>query len=852
MEPDRRARGSLRIYLGAAPGVGKTYSMLAEAHRRVARGSDVVVAYLEAHGRANTSAQLRGLEVVPRRTLAHRGTAVEEMDVDAVLARRPSIALVDELAHTNAPGARNAKRWQDVEELVAAGIDVVTTLNVQHLESLNDVVERITGVRQQETVPDHVVRSADQVELIDMTPEALRRRMAHGNVYGPETVDSALANYFRPGNLAALRELALLWLADQVDSGLEGYREHHGITDPWETRERVVVSVTGAPGSENLIRRGARIARRTRAELLGVHVRQQDGLMAPPFEDLAEHRRLVEALGGAYHEVASADVALALVEFARAENATQLIVGASRRGRWRDLLGGSIVNRVVRLSGPIDVHVISPESTEPPGTASPVRRLAPRGRTPPAPRRRAAAWALALLGLPLVTVLLVGLRDHLALGGVLLLYVLMVVAVAVLGGLAPAVVAAVGGFLLGNWYFTPPLHRFSIGENENMLALLVYLVVAVVVSSLVAVARRRTAESSRATAEAETLASLAGQLVDSDPLPLLMIQMRRAFGLEGVALLRRSGDGWLQEAADGAAPSTPEEADATERLDDELLLVVRGGALAADDRRVLNAFAAHLGAALERRRLRHEAANAASLAEANALRAALLQAVSHDLRTPLAGIKASVSSLRQRDVAWTEEQQDEFEATIEEETDRLTKLVGDLLDMSRIQADAVRPEMRAVALDEVVPAALHSLGARANRVRVDVADNLPAVSADPGLLERVVANLVDNAIVHTRPGTAVRVEAGEVNGEVHLRVIDRGTGIESTQREQAFEPFQRLGDAGRTSGTGVGLGLAVARGFTRAIGGDLAIDDTPGGGTTMVVTLRPATASRTVPQVARR
>jgi two-component system sensor histidine kinase KdpD len=851
MEPDRPARGTLRIYLGAAPGVGKTYAMLGEAHRRVGRGADVVVAFVEPHGRANTAEQARGLEVVPRRTSAHRGAALEELDVDAVLARRPTVALVDELAHTNAPGSRNAKRWQDVEELLAAGIDVVTTVNVQHLESLNDVVERITGVRQQETVPDHVVRAAEQIELVDMTPEALRRRMAHGNVYGADTVDSALANYFRPGNLAALRELALLWLADQVDIGLEGYREHHGITEPWETRERVVVSVTGAPGSENVIRRGARIARRTRAELLGVHVRQQDGLISPPHEDLAEHRRLVEALGGTYHEVASSDVALALVEFARAENATQLIVGASRRSRWRELLGGSIVNRVVRLSGPIDVHVISrePADAEIDGAA---RTLAPRGRTPLAPRRRAAGWALALLGLPLVTVLLVALREHLALGGVLLLYVLMVVAVAVVGGLAPAVVAAVGGFLLGNWYFTPPLHRFTIGEGENLVALVVYLVVAVVVSSLVAVARRRTAESSRATAEAETLASLAGQLVDSDPLPLLMVQMRRAFGLEGVALLRRAGDTWVQEAADGAAPRTPDEADETERLDDDLLLAVRGGALAADDRRVLNAFAAHLGAALDRRRLRDEAATAASLAETNALRAALLQAVSHDLRTPLAGIKASVSSLRQRDVTWTAEQRAEFQATIEEETDRLTKLVGDLLDMSRIQADAVRPEVRAVALDEVVPAALRSLGSRANGVQVDVADTLAPVAADPALLERVVANLVDNAIVHTRPGTSVRVEAGEVAGEVHLRVIDRGAGIESARREQAFEPFQRLGDAGRLSGTGVGLGLAVARGFTRAIGGELVIDDTPGGGTTMVVTLRPAPAGRPLPEVARR
>ena len=337
------SRGDLRIYLGAAPGVGKTFAMLDEGHRRHERGTDVVVGFVETHGRPRTAAQLRDLEIVPRRIMAHRGAMFEEMDVDAVLARRPQVVLVDELAHTNVPGSRNPKRHQDVEELLAAGIDVITTVNIQHLESVNDVVEQITGVKQRETVPDAVVRAADQVELVDMTPEALRRRMAHGNIYRAEKVDAALGNYFRVGNLTALRELALLWVADKVDAGLQEYMEAQGISSTWETRERVVVAVTGAPSGDHLIRRASRIAQRTKADLLGVHVQSSDGLADAPPELLEAHRQLLADLGGDYHEVVGSDVAKTLTQFARGEHATQLVLGATRRSRWSELTRGSII-----------------------------------------------------------------------------------------------------------------------------------------------------------------------------------------------------------------------------------------------------------------------------------------------------------------------------------------------------------------------------------------------------------------------------------------------------------------------------------------------------------------------------
>src|SRR5579864_2346506 len=362
------ARGQLRLYLGAAPGVGKTFAMLNEGRRRHGRGTDVVIGYVETHGRPMTAAQIGDLETIPRARIEYRGATFEEMDAAAVIARHPKVALVDELAHTNVPGSKNAKRWQDVEEILDAGIDVITTLNIQHLESVNDVVERITGVVQRETIPDAIVRKSDQIELIDSTPEALRRRMAHGNIYAPEKVDAALANYFRIGNLAALRELALLWVADRVDDSLQQYMEAHGIAGAWETRERVAVAMTGAPGGEAAIRRAARMATRSKGDLLGVHVRSSDGLAGPPPGDLERHRELLKELGGVYREVAAPDPVSGLVAFARSEHATQLVLGSSHRSRAAELLHGSVINSVIRQAGEIDVHVISTKSTDTPDT----------------------------------------------------------------------------------------------------------------------------------------------------------------------------------------------------------------------------------------------------------------------------------------------------------------------------------------------------------------------------------------------------------------------------------------------------------------------------------------------------
>jgi two-component system sensor histidine kinase KdpD len=835
------ARGTLRIYLGAAPGVGKTYAMLNEGRRRVSRGTDAVVAFVETHGRPNTAAQIGDLEVVPRHTVTYRGREFEEMDVDAVLARKPEVALVDELAHTNVPGSRNEKRWQDVEELLSAGIDVISTVNVQHLESMNDVVEEITGIKQRETIPDAVVRAADQIEIVDMTPQALRRRMAHGNIYPAEKVDASLANYFREGNLGALRELALMWVADRVDEALATYRESHGIGRPWETRERVVVAITGAPGGDDVIRRAARMTARTRGQLLGVHVRSADGLRGTAGDALGAQRELLQELGGEYHELASADPAGTLVQFARAENATQIVLGASRQSRWTHLLRGSVINNVLRASGDIDVHVISSdaERTRGEGDATELRRRRPRGAVL-SPRRRLLAWSLAVLAPPVLTLVLANLRDALTLPSDLLMFLLAVVVVAALGGFVPALFCAVTGFLLANWYFTPPYYEFTIAEGENLVALVIFLVVGGVVSVLVATASRRTADAARARAEAETLAAMSGTLsASNDPLPQLVAQVQVAFDADDVAVLTTDGDdGWTALAVAGAARiARPEDGDVVVPLHGTEVLVLSGPALGDDDREVLRAFAGQVAIAVQQRELRADAERAAGLAEANELRTALLAAVSHDLRTPLASIKASVTSLLQDDVAFTPAATEELLETIDEGADRLNHLVGNLLDMSRLQTGALQLVMRDVALDEVVPVSIGGL-VEADRVDLELDETLPRVHADAALLERAVANVVENAVAWSPEATHVRVEAVATQDRVELHVVDRGPGIPMDQREDVFRPFQRLGD--RSNGSGVGLGLAVARGFVEAMGGRIAVEDTPGGGVTMVLSLEAA------------
>jgi two-component system, OmpR family, sensor histidine kinase KdpD len=629
--------------------------------RRLSRGTDVVVGLVETHGRQNTAAQIDGLAVIPRKAVGYRGARFEEMDLDAVLARRPHVALVDELAHTNIPGSGpNTKRWEDIGVLLDAGIDVISTLNIQHLESMNDLVQQITGAPQRETVPDSVVRAADQIELIDMTPEALRRRMVHGNVYPSERVDAALGNYFRPGNLTALRELALLWLADSVEEGMQRYRREHGITETWETKERIVIGLTGGPEGETLVRRAARIsARSVGAKLLAVHIARSDGL--------------------------------------------------------------------TRLSGPIDVHLVSHDFVH-------------RGRTLPAltggltVRPRIAGLATGGALLTVLTVICSVWRGSLTLPSAVLLYLLVVVITSVIGGFYPAATIAITGSLLVNFFVLPPLHTFTIADPQNVLALVIFLIVAALVSRVVDIAARRSVLAARARAEAETLSAFAGTLLRGEQeVPALLDRVLETFAMESASLLHRPQDQreWTVVAASGPQPPTrPSAGQASVEMHDDLWLVLSGHPMSAEDQRLLAAFAAHIAAAHRQQKLAAAARAVEPLAEAERQRTALLNAVSHDLRTPIAAAKAAVSSLRAPEVTWGEEDRQELLASAEDSLDRLTDLVTNLLDLSRLRAGALPVLPSVVGLDDVVARALDH-AAPQHGLEVDVPADLPPWSPTP-------------------------------------------------------------------------------------------------------------------------
>ncbi len=858
-------RGQLRVYLGAAPGVGKTFAMLDEGRRRALRGSDVVIGYVETHDRPHTAAKVEDLKTIPRRMINYRGADFPEMDLAAVLARAPEIALVDELAHTNVPGAEHEKRWQDIEQLLESGIDVISTVNVQHLESLNDVVEAITGVPQRETVPDSVVRAAEQVELVDMTPEALRRRMAHGNIYKPDKVDAALSNYFRPGNLTALRELALLWLADSVDEGLQRYREQHGIAATWETRERIVVALTGGPEGDTLIRRAARIAARVSGgDVLALHVARSDGLSGSSVAALAKQRLLVESLGGSYHSVVGDNIASAVLDFAQANNATQIVIGASRRSPLvASLTGPGTGMTISRLSGSIDVHVVGHDYV---GKG----RVLPQLTGGLTTRRRLAGLLVAAILLAVLVPLCAAARGELSLASDLLLFLLAVVVVSLVGGFYPAFATAVVASVLINYYFVPPIHRLTISAPENILALIVFVVIASLVSRVVDAAARRSKEAARSNAEAETMSTLAGSLLRGEQaLPALLQRVQEAFAVSSVTLLRHDSDApastgtsrtgssasglrgtWSCLASVGEQPCLkPEDGDTEVPVGEDLMLVLRGRALAAEDQRVLSAFATQVAVAYQQRQLAEAAAAAEPLAETDRTRTALLNAVSHDLRTPIASAKAAVSGLRAKDVTWSEDDKDELLASADDALDRLTALVTNLLDLSRVQAGALPVSLHPVGLDDVVSLALDHTARPAGHVEVDVPATLPDVLADAGLLDRVVANLVENALRYSPPNSAVRISASAHGGMVELRIADRGPGIPDDERQSVFAPFQRRDDHASPHSAGVGLGLAIARGFTEAMDGDLTLDDTPGGGLTAVIGLRKAPGAAASPDV---
>ncbi|MDE3082743.1 MAG: sensor histidine kinase KdpD [Acidobacteriota bacterium] len=814
--------GRLRVYLGAAPGVGTTYRMLEEGNRRRARGADVVVGFVDTHGRPHTIEQLRGLEVV-----ATRGADGREMDVDALLARRPGVVLVDDLAERHAETSRYATRWDEVTALRDAGIDVLATLDVAHLDSAQPIVTQIAGLPSRVTIDDALVRGADQVELVDITPEALRRRLAHGNIYQVDTVDASVSNYFRAENLATLRQVAVRWISDYIEASLQSYREDHSPRER-ERRERIVVGVRGSASDALLLERCAASAARTNADVIAVHViplaRNRQGI-----SDLGVTRRLVEECGAQFQEIADDDVATALVAFAQSERATQLVVGESRR--FAGTRASGVAATIVSRSRGLDVHVVSVEGDEP-------IRLRRRQKSHLSWRRRAAALVAAALGLPGVTIALTSLHSNAVLSVVFPVYLAAVIGLTVWGGPLIGVASSIAASFLENYYFIAPRHTFVIARADDLTALVAFLAFSIGASIVVSAFTRRSIEAERARAEAEILTKAAATVATThDDLQPILDSLRVIFDLSRVELVTKFDDAWVPELTSGAEDAGDLSAELT--IDSAHILRVYGTALDAHDRAMLTVFLGRVAVGLRSQQFEREASAMRALAEADALRTSLLRAVSHDLRTPLATIEANVSTLLAQDITWSSSDQRAFLTVIEREVHRLTRLVTNLLDAGRLEAGVVTSRLVSVEIDDLVASALETIDTLGRTLKIEIPENLPSVVTDPDLYERVIANIIANACRFSPAEQPVTIRAGVDAKYMDLLVIDRGPGVDPAMVERIKAPFQRLGD----DASGAGLGLTVANGFIELLGGSIRMEDTPGGGLTVVVAI-PVTAER--------
>jgi two-component system sensor histidine kinase KdpD len=849
----RETRGRLRIFLGAAPGVGKTWEMLVAGRAQRMDGVDVVIGIVETHGRAETAALVDGFEIIPRRWVDHRGRRLEEMDIDAILSRRPRLVLVDELAHSNVAGSRHPKRYLDVEELLAHGIDVYSTLNIQHVESLNDVVAQITGVRVRETVPDFVIDRADEVEVVDLTPDDLIKRLREGKVYLPTTAARAVDNFFTPGNLTALRELALRRTAQRVDDQLVNHMQAHAISGPWAAGERVLVAVDERPRSASLVRHARRQAERLRAPWMAIHIdsaRAAD--MGEPAKDrLAAHLRLAGELGGEVASVPGHDVAAELLRFAKAGNYTHIIVGSPHKSRWEEIFSGSVAHDLIRNAGDISIHVIAGseregESERKVATAKPSAGFDPR------PYAVSTLYVLATLGVGVVLDRFLDVRN------LALVFLMAVLGAAVSYGLGPALYASVASALAFNFFFLDPRYTLTIRDPESVVALSMFFLVAVTASNLAARLHRQAASARQRARMTEDLyqfsRKLAGTGTLDDVLWATAYQIAAMLRVEVVILLPEGDtlavkagyppDDTLSEADIAAASwAFAQERPAGRGADTlpgatRLYLPFRTGRmkigviglfsqkpgplLTPSDQRLFNALADQAAVAVERIQLVADVERARLVTEADRLRAALLSSISHDLKTPLAGILGAAGTLRDYMPALPEADRGELVTTIVEESERLNRFIGNLLDMTRLESGAIRLNASLQFPGDIVGSALR----RASRLlvghplSVSLPADLPMLKVDAVLLEQVLFNLLDNAGKYAPTGSSIAIDGWREGGHVLLRVIDEGPGIPPADLERVFDSFYRVGKTDQVQ-AGTGLGLAICRGFVEAMGGTI-------------------------------
>ncbi len=867
-EEQQAGRGKLLVFLGYAAGVGKTYAMLQAAQQRQAEGVDLVVGYVETHGRAETDALLAGLEIVPRRLVDYRGAQLSEMDVDAVLARRPALALVDELAHTNAPGSRHPKRYQDVEDLLAAGIDVYTTLNIQHLESLNDIITQITGVVVRETLPDSVLDEASEIRLVDLPPAELVQRLHEGKVYVPEQAQRAVEQFFRLGNLTALREIALRRTAERVDDQMRSYMQIRAIPGPWPAAERLLVCISPSPLSERLIRSARRLADELNAEWFALNVETAASARLTPAEreQLARNIQLAEALGAKTSSLPGQSVVDVALEYARSHNITKIIAGKPLRPRWQELLRGSVVDRLIRESGPIDVYVIS-SSSEAAMAARPRRAI----RQQPWQR-----YGLAMLLVALATLLGQPFAASLDAANLVMIYLAAVVIAAVYLGLGPAILASLLSVLAFDFFFVDPRYTFVVADTQYILTFAGLFIVGVVISTLTAQAREQADAAMRR--ETETVAlyelsrDLAAALSTDEILAAIQQHVERTFGRAVVILLpAEDAAGRLAVATASARLELPEDelavadwvyrrGEPAGRNTDTLpaanlrylpMKTARGvvgvlGVVGPDPderhltpelRRLMEAFASQAALSLERATLARQARQAEVLQVTEKLQSALLNSISHELRTPLVSITGALSTLLADAGQLDAETERSLVENAHEEAGRLNQLVGNLLDMTRLEAGALHVHLEPCDVQDVIGAALGQLGARLHNreVRVDIPADMPLVPLDFVPIVQVLVNLLDNALKYSPPDQPIDVLVRTQRGQVEIAVADRGPGIPADDLERIFDRFYRLQHPGSLGGTG--LGLSICRGIVEAHGGAIRAQNRPGGGARFTLTL---------------
>ncbi|MDD2541753.1 MAG: sensor histidine kinase KdpD [Desulfuromonadaceae bacterium] len=857
--------GKLKIFLGYAAGVGKTYAMLEAARQRKKDGRDVVAGYVESHGRSETDALLVGMEAVPRKTVMYQGVALEELDIDAILTRNPQIVLVDELAHSNPPGSRHEKRWQDVEEILEAGISVYTTVNIQHFESLNDVVAQITGITVRETVPDRLLDLAFEIKLIDISPEDLIQRLNEGKIYLPDQAAKAIEKFFRPGNLMALRELSLRRTAARVDDQMRAYMETQSITGPWPTAERLLVCVSGSPYSEKLIRATCRLAGELKAQWFTVYIETPTGgrHVQENRKHIWQNLRLAEGLGAQVGNVTGTNVADAVMEYAGRHNITKIVLGKPNRPRWREMLTSPFVDQIIRRSGAVDIVVVSFKQEESAETAP-----MPKSSRPFEVR----GYAASLVLIAAASVLCELLRRFLAPTNMVMFYLLAVVIASVRLGRKPAIATAFLGVLAFDFFFVPPRMTFAVADTQYLLTFLGLFVVGVVISTLVARARER-AEVMRArevqTASLYYLSRDLAASVDIDAiLKAVLRNVEEALNAQVVILLPEGEQLKIFAASDGLVLSTKEQAVAdwafrnshsAGRTTDTLVsadliylplqtpasvlgvlgvkLEILHGYHSQDNRRLLDAFATQAAMAMERIHFSRQAEQAQILQARENLERALLNSISHDLRTPLVSVTGVLYSLKEEGAHLSDRARRDLLDSACSEAERLNRFVGNLLDMTRIEAGAIRLNSELCDVQDLVGCALAAIEQRIDNhsVEIHLSDDLPLVPMDLVLMTQVLVNLLDNAHKYAPAESTIEVSAATTNGWLSLEVSDRGPGVPEHDLKRVFDKFYRIPIPEGAGGTG--LGLSICKGIVEAHGGWIRAENRTGGGLRIVIRL---------------